>query len=259
MPRPVPDHVRHAITATKAELRSRCDVEQRFAEIQASMAIEAERIQSLVDAGRSVVPEVSFADIAAGAVSETTLAQIRHRGCVVVRGVFERAVAQAWNEELGEYLQANDYLNRLAERQADDFFGTAKAKPKVGHPQIFDIYWSRPQVMARQAETMAQTKRFLNGLWDVSAPAGPEFDPGNDYVYADRIRRRDPGDVSLGLAPHIDTGSFERWVDPAFKAIYAPIFGDDWTSYDPWKAAHRTQTREFDSPTVCSAFRTFQG
>jgi hypothetical protein len=57
----------------------------------------------------------------------------------------------------------------------------------------------------------------------------------------------------------MDSGSYERWVDPAFRQIYAPIFKGHWEHYDPWKAAYRTQTREYESPAVCSMFRTFQG
>jgi hypothetical protein len=96
-------------------------------------------------------------------------------------------------------------------------------------------------------------------LWDVSCKSGDEFDPNHDYIYADRIRRREPGDETLGLSPHIDGGSFERWLDPAFQKVYSSIFNGDYSSYDPWKAAFRTQTREYKSPAVCSAFRTFQG
>jgi hypothetical protein len=255
MARPVPDHVRSSIRATKAALRASCDVEARFDEIERHMRAEVEQIRAESDAGRPVIPEISFADIEAGAVDTATTEAIRRRGCAVIRGVFPRSTAEAWNEELGEYLSGNGYVDRANAGAEDDFFDTVS----FGNPQIFDIYWSRPQVLARQAESMATTKRFLNGLWDVDAPAGPEFDPEHDYIYADRIRRRDPGDATLGLAPHIDTGSFERWVDPAFRAIYADIFSDDWTRFDPWRAAHRTQTREFESATVCSAFRTFQG
>ena len=88
---------------------------------------------------------------------------------------------------------------------------------------------------------------------------GDEFDPDRDYAYADRTRRREPGDTTLGLSPHMDSGSYERWVDPAFQRIYGDIFEGDWRRYDPWKATYRTQTREYDSPAVCSMFRTFQG
>ncbi|MEO1745678.1 MAG: YbiU family protein, partial [Pseudomonadota bacterium] len=130
---------------------------------------------------------------------------------------------------------------------------------EAGKPQIFGLYWSKPQVMARQAESMAVTKRFLNRLWTVAGPMGDEFDPDLDYTYADRTRRREPGDKSLGLSPHMDSGSYERWLDPAYQRIYGAIFEGDWKRYDPWNAAFRTQTREFASPAVCSMFRSFQG
>ncbi len=251
----IPEHVAASIRSTKAAMRDLCDVEARFDEIRRHMDAEVDQIVAAADAGRSVVPEIAFADVEAGAVPAATVDAIRRRGCVVIRQVFPRETAERWNTELGEYLADNDYLTRAGAKAVDGFFDSVT----VGNPQIFDIYWSRPQVQARQAESMAIAKRFLNGLWDVAAPAGPEFDPSGDYAYADRIRRRDAGDSTLGLAPHIDTGSFERWVDPAFRAVYAELFGDDWTRYDPWRAAHRTQTREYESPTVCSAFRTFQG
>jgi hypothetical protein len=113
--------------------------------------------------------------------------------------------------------------------------------------------------MARQDPAMAETKRFLNRLWDVRGPMGDEFDPDHDFAYADRTRRRAPGDTTLGLSPHMDSGSYERWLDPAYQKIYGDVFAGRWRDYDPWKAAFRTQTREYASPAVCSMFRTFQG
>jgi hypothetical protein len=206
--------------------------------------------------GQTVVPEVSYSAINSGAVSDDDIATIRQRGCVIVRGVFERQQAEDWNHELGSYLDANGYYDKAKEKAGlDNYFGDLKD----ARPQIFGVYWSKPQVMARQAETMAVTKRFLNRLWDVSAPAGPEFDPDLDYSYADRTRRRAPGDTTLGLSPHMDAGSYERWVDPAFQKIYQSIFNGRLEQYDPWRAAFRTQTREFASPAVSSMFRTFQG
>ena len=46
-------------------------------------------------------------------------------------------------------------------------------------------------------------------------------------IYADRIRRREPGDETLGLSPHIDGGSFERWTDPAFQKVYRSVFNGE--------------------------------
>ena len=244
------------VDATRAEMRAAIDVEAAFADVREAMRREVDDVREHAARGASVVPEVEHAAVAAGRVPRETIEAIRRRGCAIVRGVFPRATAEGWNAELGDYLERNDYVAKAkAKAGLDDYFGDLADAA----PQIFGVYWSRPQVMARQAPEMASTKRFLNRLWDTAAPAGPEFDPDTDYSYADRTRRRAPGDTTLGLSPHMDAGSYERWVDPAFRQVYAPIFAGRLADYDPWRAAFRTQTREYASPAVSSMFRTFQG
>ena len=50
------------------------------------------------------------------------------------------------------------------------------------------------------------------------------FDPNKELSYADRVRRREPGDDTLGLSPHCDAGSIERWTDSYYQKIYRDIF-----------------------------------
>ncbi len=248
----VQDYIRTA----KRHLRGLTNVNKAFADIRDGMQREVDEIVELANKGQSVVPEVPFDQIESGTVSEDTRAAIRKRGCAIVRDVFDRKEVRGWNDEIGDYIARNDYLAKSKEKAGlDSYFSDLDS----GAPQIYGLYWSRPQVMARQAESMAATKQFLNRLWDVSGPAGDEFDPDFDYAYADRTRRRSPGDKTLGLSPHMDSGSYERWLDPAYQAIYGAIFQGHWQDYDPWKATFRTQTREYASPAVCSMFRTFQG
>ena len=244
------------IAATKRELRAGHDVARAFEASRERMRRRADAVRDAHARGEGPVPEIRYADLAVDRVPTDTVAAVRERGCAIVRGTFDRATAEAWNAELGDYLGRNDYLERAkAKAGLDTYFGDlADAKP-----QIFGVYWSRPQVMARQAVEMATTKRWMNRLWDADAPAGPEFDVDHDYAYADRTRRRAPGDSTLGLSPHMDAGSYERWVDPAFRRIYAPLFAGAFDDYDPWRGAYRTQTREYESPAVSSMFRTFQG
>jgi len=244
------------IADAKRELTNGTNVAKAFAAVQESMRHAVEKVASQQASNGAVVPEISYSSLSANAVSKADIQSIRERGCVIVRNVFSEAQANDWNSELGAYLDSNNYIERSKEKAGlDNYFGDLKD----AKPQIFGVYWSRPQVMARQAETMAVTKRFLNRLWDTAAPAGPEFDPDVDYAYADRTRRRAPGDTTLGLSPHMDAGSYERWVDPAFQKIYAKIFSGQFEQYSPWSAAYRTQTREYTSPAVSSMFRTFQG
>ncbi len=244
------------IAAAKRELRAGNDVAKHFSAARDLLRKAVDEVTSTHANSGAVVPELNYASIRDNRVSKADLQAIRKRGCVIVREVFKRQQAEDWNAELGEYLERNDYLAKAKEKTGlDDYFGDLQD----AKPQIYGVYWSRPQIMARQAQSMADTKRFLNRLWDVNAPAGPEFNPEMDFSYADRTRRRAPGDTTLGLSPHMDAGSYERWVDPAFQKIYARIFSGQLDQYDPWKAAFRTQTREFESPAVSSMFRTFQG
>lgn len=250
------DQLKGYIRETKAHLQGLTDVKAAYQDVSAAMMTEVEAITTAQAQGRAVIPEIGYAQVADGTVPEAMRAEIRHRGCVVVRDVFERSQVEDWNAEIGDYIARNDYLTKAKEKAGiDKYFDGLKS----GTPQIYGLYWSKPQVMARQAESMAATKRFLNRLWDVAGPMGDEFDPDHDYAYADRTRRREPGDTTLGLSPHMDSGSYERWLDPAYQKIYGAIFAGHWRDYDPWKATYRTQTREFSSPAVCSMFRTFQG
>jgi hypothetical protein len=170
----------------------------------------------------------------------------------VVRGVFERSVASDWFAELGAYLEANDYEAReAATRGLDKYFSALEA----GRPQIFNVYWSKPQVNARQSPALAATRAFLNRLWRYEGV----FDPDRECTYADRVRRRQPGDRTLGLSPHMDAGTVERWIDPGYQRVYGQVFAGDWRGYDPFDGTHRLDTREIPSPAVCSMFRTFQG
>lgn len=250
------EEIKAYIRTTKQRLRSLQDVTAAFQDVRDHICRDVDAISKGAAAGQSTIPELSYDHIRDGKVSDTLRHDIRQSGAAIIRGVFPRQQAEDWNAELGAYIEDNDYVNKAKEKAGLDSYFSALDS---GSPQIFGLYWSKPQVMARQAESMARTKQFLNRLWDVSGPMGQEFDPDQDYAYADRTRRRRPGDTTLGLSPHMDSGSYERWVDPAYQRIYGPVFEGAWQDYDPWKATFRTQTREFSSPSVCSMFRTFQG
>src|SRR6202023_953235 len=87
---------------------------------------------------------------------------IRSTGCAVVRGVFPADLASDWFALVSEYLETNSYEDRAAEKRSlDKYFAALKA----GKPQIFNVYWSKPQVMARQDARLAEPRAFLNRLW----------------------------------------------------------------------------------------------
>jgi hypothetical protein len=245
--------VRDQITAFKRKLAPRREVLKRAYEgVRDNVRRAVDIVLREVAAGRAVVPELNYADIRNHTVPEAIRQSIRKTGCAVVRGVFPADLARDWFAEVGEYLETNHYEELEGEKRSlDKYFSALKA----GKPQVFNVYWSRPQVIARQDARLAETRAFLDRLWKYEGV----FNPDRQCTYADRVRRRQPGDKTLGLSPHMDAGTVERWIDPGYQEVYENIFAGDWCGYDPFDATHRLKTREIPSPAVCSMFRTYQG
>lgn len=247
-----------AVIDAKAALLARMpDVAERMRRLDEWLADEVAAVEA---EGVDAVPQLAYRDVCNGAVSDAQRLRIQRRGCVIIRNVFDAQQAMTWNDEIGRYIDDNDYYRKAKEKAGMDQYFSGLAS---GRPQIFGLYWSLPQIEARQHEHMDVTRRFLNRLWDYTRPEGAnseaEFDPDRQCNYADRVRRREPGDKSLGLSAHCDGGSIERWCDPNFQRVYTQVFFGDVEKYDAFRAKGRTLTEEIPSPAVCSVFRTFQG
>ena len=226
-----------------------------FREVEAEMRRRIDAIVMEREAGEAVVPIVQYSDVEADTIPAELAAKIKERGSCVIRRTFDPAQAQSWDNEIARYVEENGLDAKLANAAEDKYFGTlASAKP-----QIYGIYWSRPQVEARQSESLTRVRVFLNKLWQAESEGRRHFDPNEVPVYADRIRRRPPGSSSLGLSPHADGGSVERWLDENFRKVYRHVFSGEWRKYSAYDAAYRPEAREVPSPAVCSMFRTFQG
>ncbi len=196
--------VANPIVAFKRSMAQRREaLRHAFDEVKDHVSRAVDAIREDIACGRPVVPEIDYGDIRRGSVSEESRQAIRRTGCAVVRGVFPVSVASDWFAELGEYLEANHYGQREVEKRGlDNYFSALQA----GKPQIFNVYWSKPQVTARQDPKLTETRAFLNRLWTFQGV----FDPDQQCAYADRARRRQPGDKSFGLSPHMDAGTVLR-------------------------------------------------
>jgi len=248
----LPAAIREAKRALRQALPNYREV---FLAVEDDIKQQASVIAAQRARGDSVIPELSYEDIAAQRVSADTITFIKARGACVVRRVFSPEQATQWDAQIAEYVDTNNLDERLLNRAEDKYFGNLASSK----PQIYGVYWSAPQVAARQSPELTATRVFLNRLWKAESEGRQHFDPDHVPVYADRLRRRPPGSESLGLSAHCDGGSVERWLEENFRRVYRHVFSGDWKRYDPFDAAYRPDVREIASPAVCSMFRTFQG
>lgn len=224
------------------------DVANAARELELEMASAVDTVINERADQVDVIPVVEFADVLAATVPDGLRRKIAASGCVVVRRTFDPEQASAWDAELGDYLERN----RFVERYLGKYPGAATGSG------IWPIYWSRPQVEARQHADMAVVRRFLNGFWRHSSGGVDWFDPEHDIAYADRVRRRRPGAEAAGLAMHSDAPSVAGWRIPENQRVFAPLLTHGLERYEPWDAAHRTSV-DPRSSEISSVFRTFQG
>ena len=254
----VPEDLAAATREVKAALRARIEASGRtvaevFAVVEERVAARVAEIQAEKARGETVWPVIDYADIENGTVSAEQLATLHRRGCLVVRGHFDRAQALAWDSDIVDYVEKNRFFENYA-GPGDDFFGSVGSKP-----EIYPIYWSKPQMQARQSDRMARVQAFLNSQWRSESDGVQWFDPGRDSLYPDRIRRRPPGADSNGLGAHCDPGTLDLWMTEAYQKAFRHLFDGTVEEYDPWDAAHRTSGPQYPGSTMCSVFRTFQG
>jgi Protein of unknown function (DUF1479) len=250
------DNLPEAIREIKKNLRRELPAYATvFQEVESEVRRKVAQIIEQKESGEAVIPVLQYSDIAADSVSREMMSKIKDCGACVIRNTFAPEQARAWDDEIAKYVEENGLNERLANAAEDKYFGTLAA----AKPQIYGIYWSRPQVEARQSESLTGVRTFLNRLWLAESEGRRHFDPDQVPVYADRIRRRPPGSSSLGLSPHVDGGSVERWLEPNFRNVYRHVFSGNWREYDPFDAAWRPDAQEIPSPAVCSMFRTLQG
>ncbi|MBE8909299.1 DUF1479 domain-containing protein [Enterobacter asburiae] len=250
------DH-KAAIRQLKRELRAQIgDVQAVFNKLSDKIATRVAEINALKNKGETVWPEIPFADVKNGTITDAQREAVKRRGCAVIKGHFPRGQALAWDRSMLDYLDLNKF-DDVYKGPGDNFFGTLTAS----RPEIYPIYWSQAQMQARQSEEMAQVQSFLNRLWTFESNGKQWFNPDVSVIYPDRIRRRPPGTTSKGLGAHTDSGALERWLLPAYQQVFARVFDGNVDKYDPWNAAHRTEVEEYtvDNTTKCSVFRTFQG
>lgn len=193
--------------------------------------------------GSDIVPQINFDQISHA--PQAFEDSYRQRGVAVVRGVIPEADALEMKESVKRYIAANP---------------STKAFPP-DDPQVYELYWSRAQLLARTHPNMLATHSFLLNHWHSSNPTTRVAHVA--VVYADRLRIRQPGDASFALGPHIDGGGPERWEPEGYgrAGTYDPVFRGEWESCDPWESSKRVDAQMdlYAGTGACSLFRMSQG
>ena len=248
-------NIEQLIKEEKKILRNKSkNYKENFSKIENFIEKEIVQIENSKKSAENIIPEINFKDLSDNLYEFKN--ELKKRGCVIIRDVFDDTLMHQMNKDLESYIEENNYYeDQKKKADIDKYFSDLQS----GKPQIFGLYWSKTQVNIRQSNELDIVKKWLNKLWINEHDGETIFDPNHELVYADRVRRREPGDKTLGLSPHCDAGSVERWVDKGYQGVYEKIFSDNFSEYDPFNAAYRNTTQEIESPAVSHVFRTFQG
>ncbi|KAI8962802.1 DUF1479-domain-containing protein [Daldinia sp. FL1419] len=200
--------------------------------------------KSIAQKGPEITPSVNFHDLDADLTKLRS--ELEKRGVAVIRGVLPEDEARWFKGEVEGYVKQNPQT---------------KAFPSHD-PQVYELYWSAPQLRARAHPNLLKVQTALMKLWRTSNPESP-ISMSQPLSYADRLRIRQPGDANFALGPHIDGGSVERWELNGYGCggVYNKIFEGSWEEYDPWDASTRVPAvvDNYNGLGACSMFRMFQG
>ncbi|CZS94522.1 related to DUF1479 domain protein [Rhynchosporium agropyri] len=194
--------------------------------------------------GPEIIPEIEFEDFMQPC--SDFIGEVKKRGVAVIKGVVPEHEARGYKDEIEDYIKKNP---------------STKAFPS-DNPQIFELYWSQPQMKARLHPNVILTQTSLMKLW-TSKDKDALISTSSPLTYADRLRIRQPGDNQFALGPHVDGGSVERWEPNGYGlgGVYNKIFQGRWEEYNPFESSARIPavTDLYQGPGGCSMFRMFQG
>ncbi|KAK0494059.1 hypothetical protein EDD18DRAFT_1403122 [Armillaria luteobubalina] len=217
------------------------NVTKAWEEIIAELEVVTETISKQ---GTDYLPQLDFADLPN--LTEAHKAEIRNKGCVIIRNVIDDRQAIAWRHNLQDFVAANPDVEGFPSE----------------NKQFFQLFWTKPQVEARAHPNMLKASTWLNQIYHYDGELERDgVDLSEPLSYADRLRMRHPGVQWDIHPPHIDGGAIERWEDPSFRSVYKDIFEGNWRKHDPYDLCGRINAKHSLHNRVGQAtiFRTFQG
>src|SRR2546428_337442 len=82
--------------------------------VAAAITARIDEINADLANGESVWPIIDYADIEQGTVTKEQLAKLKQRGCLVVRGHFDREQALEWDASILDYVERNHFFENYA-------------------------------------------------------------------------------------------------------------------------------------------------
>jgi hypothetical protein len=136
--------------------------------------LEGETHPQIEARGSSLVPEVQYSDIVAngGTLPLDAEQELKRCGTIIVRGVVSRDEALGWKQQVQKYIKANPSTGGFP----------------AGNIQIYEMYWSRGQLLARSHPNVITAQKAMNNVWH-AAPTDPVV-LSEPLSYADRLRIR---------------------------------------------------------------------
>ena len=122
------------IIEAKKKLRSKSNnFEENFFKISKFIEKEIDYIQNQTRNKKTIIPEVKFKDISDDSILTN---QIKKRGCIIVRDIFDDNKVHNWNKEIENYIDQNNYYEHQKEKIGlDNYFSELKS----GKPHIYGI------------------------------------------------------------------------------------------------------------------------
>lgn len=192
--------------------------------------------------GTAAIPTFHMDTIRAHGLSDDERAQVKSRGCCVVRNVIPEAEATSLFQDMKTLVAANP--------------GKVPGWP-IESPAMLRLFNSPTQIAVRTHPDQIQLQRTLNALFhDATRETSPE-----PLSYTDAARIREPGQAFLGLGPHIDAGSLCRWADPQYRKVYGHILSGSPEKHDAFDLGIRKTADQFlfKANAHSVVFRSFQG
>ena len=170
--------VDHKIIPAKKKLRKLSkDFKQNFKNIENYIKKEIYKIKRLKKLSKNIIPEIKYKELLSPDLRIND--QIKKRGCIIIRDVFDQKKIGKLNNDLEKYIEHNGYYNDQKKKEGlDKYFSDLKS----GKPQIYGLYWSKAQIKIRHSQKMAKIKKFLWSNGQNSGAARHTFQKFYEFV-----------------------------------------------------------------------------